>query len=126
MFGIGRKKRARTDMRDMIERELAHWGLGKLVAVVGPKRGGRDEDEDWYKLSIKYRIDPDQDHLNDGRIEVVIGYDARGGYWNRRCIRVAIEREGKKIQRKTEVEQTWARSQLAITDGRESDGAFAL
>lgn len=121
-----RKKTKGLDMRAYIEYHLNLYGLGTLVKVKGPERGGRNNDQSWYQLTIVYRMDPSASHFDDGYIEVYLGYRRRGGYWNRRNIRVAIEKRAKTVREAADVERIWSRAQLAITDGRDSSGGIAL
>lgn len=114
------------DMREYIQYHLDLYGLGNLITVKGPERGGSNRDQSWYQLRVVYRSNSEAHHFEDGYIEVYLGYRRSGGYWNRRNIRVAIEKEAKRVREETTVEKVWARAQLAITDGRESDGTFAL
>lgn len=114
------------DMREYIQWHLDLYDMGRLVTVKGPERGGRDNDQAWYQLQIVYRQDPNASHFDDGRIDVYLGYNRKGGYWNRRNIRVEIEKEAKKLREAATAKRVWARAQLSITDGRDSDGAFAL
>lgn len=116
-----RKRVNALDMREYIQFHLDLYGLGKLVSVVGPEHGGRDNDQSWYQLAIKYRP-PGNERLSDvqfydGRIEVYLGYRNKGGYWNRRNIRIAIEREAQRKRDEAVVKQVWASAQLAITAG---------
>lgn len=118
------------DMREYIQQQLDLWSLGKLIAVVGPeqKRG-----DDYYELVVKYRP-PGNEHRHDvqffdGRIEINIGYTRKGGYWNRRCIRLAVAQEGKEKQEQKRSEIVWASAQKELTagpSGRSASGAIEL
>ena len=116
------------DMRDYIQYHLDLYNLGKMVAVKGPERGGKQNDQSWYQLRIVYRSDPNAHHFEDGYIEVYLGYKQKGGYWNRRNIRIAIEQEANKKRDAQIVEKVWKRAQLAIESGnsRSSSGAIEL
>lgn len=116
------------DMRDYIQYHLDLYNLGKMVAVKGPERGGKQNDQSWYQLRIVYRSDPNAHHFEDGYIEVYLGYKQKGGYWNRRNIRIAIEKEAKKRRDSQVVELVWKRAQLSIEagNGRTSSGAIEL
>ncbi|UVG35270.1 hypothetical protein SEA_CECE_264 [Microbacterium phage Cece] len=140
------KRRLKTiDMREYIQFHLDLYGLGKLVAVVGPERGGRSNDQSWYQLAIKYRPPGNEDKDNiqfyDGRVEVYLGYKNKGGYWNRRNIRIAIEKEARakrheieerrrRAEREAEeariIKAVWSSAQRSITSGRDDSGTFAL
>lgn len=114
------------DMREYIQYHLDLYELGSLVSVKGPERGGRNNDQSWYQLAIIYRPEVGGHHFDDKRLDVYLGYRRAGGYWNRRQIRVHIEREAKRRREERVVEKVWSRAQLAITDGRSDDGSFAL
>ncbi|URP22310.1 hypothetical protein SEA_BIG4_277 [Microbacterium phage Big4] len=116
------------DMRDYIQYHLDLYNLGKMVTVKGPERGGRQNDQSWYQLRIVYRSDPNAHHFEDGYIEVYLGYKNKGGYWNRRNIRLAIEKEANKKRDAQVVERVWQRAQLSIESGnsRTSSGAIEL
>lgn len=120
------------DMRDYIQFHLDLYGLGKLVAVDGPNRGGSHRDQSWYELAIKYRPPGNENardiQFYDKRIEVYLGYKRTGTYWNRRQIRLAIEKEARKVREVAVVEKVWARAQLSIESGRgrSANGAFEL
>lgn len=114
------------DMREYIQWHLDLYDLGRLVSVKGPERGGRNNDQAWYQLGIIYRMDPNASHFDDKRIDIYLGYRRSGGYWNRRQIRVAIEKEAKLRREDRIVEKVWSRAQLAITDGRDENGSFSL
>ena len=116
-----KKQLKALDMRTFIDYHLSLYGLGKLVAVDGPKRGGRSNDQSWWELAIKYRP-PGNESLRDvqfydKRIDVYLGYSRKAGYWNRRNIRVAIHKEAKRVHEENVVEQVWKSAQLAITSG---------
>jgi len=115
-------------MREYIQYHLDLYDMGKLVTVKGPERGGKQNDESWFQLQIVYRTDPNASHFDDGRIDVFLGYRRNGGYWNRRNIRIAIEKEAKKLREVATATKVWARAQLSITDGkgRDANGAFSL
>lgn len=113
-------------MREYIQYHLDLYDMGRLVTVKGPDRGGRDNDQAWFQLQIVYRLDPNASHFDDGRIDVYLGYSRKGGYFNRRNIRVAIEKEAKMLREKATAERVWARAQLSITTGRDSNGAISL
>lgn len=121
-----RKDLNKLDMRSYIEAHLALYGLGTLVKVKGPERGGRNNDQSWYQLQIVHRVDSNASHFDDGRIDVYLGYRRTGGYWNRRNIRIAIEKAAKAHREEAVVEKVWSRAQLAITDGRDSNGSIAV
>ena len=116
------------DMRSYIEYHLSLYGMGSLVAVKGPERGGKQNDQSWYQLRIVYRSDPNAHHFEDGYIEVYLGYKQKGGYWNRRNIRIAIEKEANKKRDAQIVEKVWKRAQLSIEsgNGRTASGAIEL
>lgn len=118
----------KIDMRDYIQYHLDLYGMGKLVAVKGPERGGKQNDQSWWQLRLVYRTDPNAHHFEDGYIEVYLGYKNKGGYWNRRQIRVAIEKRAKKLRDEQVVELVWSRAQLSIESGtpKDENGAFAL
>lgn len=121
----GRAKRT-PDMRILIENLLAEWELGSLVAVVGPERTNND----WYKLIVKYRP-PGNEHradvqFYDKNIDINIGYTRKGGYWNRRCIRLAIDAEGRDAKDEQRAAVVWGSVPRALTTGRNEDGAFEL
>ncbi len=124
-------KRARNkednsiDMRDYIQYHLDLYSLGKLDRIKGPMRGGRSNDQSWWQLNIIYR-DGDTHHFDDKYIEVYLGYKNKGGYWNRRQIRVAIEKRAAEVRDAQVVEKVWKRAQLAIEAPKTEDGAFAL
>ena len=123
------KKLTKTlDMRSYIEFHLSLYGLGTLVTVKGPERGGKQNDQSWYQLRIVYRSDPNAHHFEDGYIEVYLGYKQKGGYWNRRNIRIAIEKEANKKRDAQIVEKVWKRAQLSIEsgNGRTASGAIEL
>ncbi len=117
-----------VNMRDFIQAELDKHALGKLIAVVGPERGGRHNDQDWWQIAIKYRPEVGGHHFDDGRIEVCIGYRKKGGYWNRRQIRVAIAQEAKAKRTDEVVKVVWTSAQRELTSGpgRNAKGAFEL
>jgi hypothetical protein len=128
---IAKKQAEQLDMREYIQFHLDLYGMGKLDRIKGPMRGGRHNDQSWYQLTLIYRPEVDGHHFDDQYIEVYLGYRQEGGYWNRRNIRVAIEKRAKaerEQRRETEaVERVWRRSQLAITDGRNTaSGAIEL
>jgi len=116
------------DMRVYIQNELDRWNLGGLVYVKGPEWEWEDSRQVYgsYWLRIKYRADPNQDHLDDEMIKVKLGGWAKGGYWNRRHIRVAIEREGKNKLNDIIIKKVWSSSQKALTTGKNDSGAFEL
>ncbi|UDL16503.1 hypothetical protein SEA_ZOOMAN_262 [Microbacterium phage Zooman] len=117
------------DMRDYIQYHLDLYNLGKLVSVKGPERGGRHNDQSWFQLRVVYRSGPDAHHFDDGYIEVYLGYKQKGGYWNRRNIRLAIEKEANKKRDEQIVQKVWQRAQLSIEAGnssRTSSGAIEL
>lgn len=116
------------DMREFIEGLLMQWDLGTLVAVDGPTATS----DDWYKLIVKYRPEENRHREDvqfyDKRIEINIGYSRKAGYWNRRCIRLAIAAEGRERQDDKIAEVVWSSAQRELTTGREREdgGAFAL
>ena len=114
-----------TNMRDFIQGELTKAGLGTLVYVDGPKRG-RGGDASWFELTIKYRAVVGGHHFDDGRIDVCIGYKNKGGYWNRRQIRRAIEFEAESRGSAPIVQAVWNSAQKQLESGRNSKGAFEL
>ncbi len=132
---MGKNKREvrKLDMREYIEYHLDLFGLGKLVSVKGPKPGGKNQDMGWWCIDIVYRP-PGNETVHDIQyydkyIEVYLGYSREGGYWNRRNIRIEIEKEAKRRREEQNVEQVWKRAQLSLTAGpsaRNSDGAFEL
>lgn len=118
------------DMRDYIQEQLDLWNLGSLVTVQGPEVARGD---DYYELVVKYRLDENKNRHDvqfyDGRIQINIGYTRKGGYWNRRCIRLAIAQEGKEKREEQRSKIVWASAQKELTagpSGRDSGGAFAL
>lgn len=122
------KRRNLVNAREFIQHHLDENGLGKLVAVVGPNRGGRNQNEAWWEIAIKYRRFEGQHHFDDGRIEVCIGHRNTMGYWNRRQIRLAIEREALSLKNAQIVKTVWTSAQRELTagPGRNSSGAFEL
>lgn len=117
------------DMREYIQDQLDLWDLGNLIWVEGPEVTKR-QGEDYYELVVKYRphgneklSDP---QFYDGRISINIGYSRKGGYWNRRCIRLAIRAEGLEKREEQHAQVVWSSAQKALTTGRDDDGAFAL
>lgn len=122
------KQKPPIEMRSYIQFHLDLYNLGKMVAVKGPERGGKQNDQSWYQLRIVYRSDPHAHHFEDGYIEVYLGYKQKGGYWNRRQIRVAIEKEANKKRDAQVVEKVWKSAQLSIEsgNGRNSSAVFEL
>lgn len=114
-------------MREFVQQHLDMWGLGKIVAVVGPEIARGD---DYYELVVKYR-DPENANAHDVQfydknIRINIGYTRKGGYWNRRCIRLAIAAEGRDRQEERRAKAVWASMPRAIESGKNKDGAFEL
>lgn len=136
---VKEQRRAEKDafnMREYIQFHLDLYNLGKLVKVDGPKRGGSNNNQGWFELGVIY-LPPGNDHRDDvqfyqKRLNVYLGYSIKGGYWNRRNIRVAIEQHAKTIQQEQIIEETnhrvWhsAQTPLQLTSGRSSSGAFEL
>ena len=125
MGWLGGNKRV-IDMRAFIEEQLDLWELGKLVAVVGPEK----TDEDWFKLTVKYRP-PGNEHRDniqfyDKNITINIGYSRKAGYWNRNFIRKAIRDVGKEFQEQKVAEVIWSSMPRELTTGRDADGRFSL
>lgn len=127
-----RQEASKLDARNYIQYHLDLYGLGKLVQVKGPKRGGKNSDQGWFECTIVYRppgLEGVKDvQFYDKYIDVYLGRSRSFTYWNRRQIRVAIAAEGRERREEAMSEQVWKRAQLAITagPGRTEDGAFAL
>ena len=133
------QRRAEKDnfnMREYIQFHLDLYNLGKLVKVDGPHRGGSSRDQGYYELGVIY-LPPGNEHRDDvqfyqKRVNVYLGYSTKGGYWNRRNIRVALELHAKEIVREAavveETHRVWhsAQTPLQLTSGRNSSGAFEL
>jgi hypothetical protein len=110
-----------TDLRAYIEAQLQLHDLGALVYVKGPEWretyfegiGMRHH----YGLSIKYRPEGVTNHLDDHRLEVNIGNSNKGGFVNRRNIRLAIAAEAKLVKEREFVKIRWSSAQKAITSG---------
>lgn len=130
-MGIVKKKQKDTkriiDMREFIQENLDLWDLGKLTWVEGPHVKNGD---DYYELVVKYRPHGNENlsdpQFYDGRITINIGYTRKGGYWNRRCIRLAIAEEGREKREALRAEVVWSSAQKALTSGKNSSGAFEL
>ncbi len=129
---LGRKETKKDtkkiiDMRGFVQDQLDLWDLGKIVAVVGPQVKNGD---DYYELVVKYRPPGNENardvQFYDKRIEINIGYTRKGGYWNRRCIRLAIQEEGKEAREAKRAEVVWANMPRELTTGKNKDGAFEL
>jgi hypothetical protein len=142
-MGIGKRikeqQRAKKDafnMREYIQYHLDLYGLGKLVKVDGPKRGGSRNDQGWYQLGVIYLPPGHEDEADvqfyQKRVNVYLGYSTSGGYWNRRNIRIALESHAKEIRQTAIREETthkvWhsAQTPLQLTSGRSKSGAFEL
>lgn len=118
------------DMRQYLQTHLDLYGLGRLVTIKGPERGGSQRDQAWYQMTIVYRPEGVTNHLDDVYISnIFLGYSRTGGYWNRRHIRVAIEKharerhmatlyEERKTREREEIDRVWKSARLAITDGK--------
>lgn len=116
-----------TDMRQFVQDQLDLWDLGKIVAVVGPEVARGD---DYYELTVKYRPEGNEGlrdvQFYDKNIKINIGYTRKGGYWNRRCIRLAIAEEGRDRREEKRAEVVWANMPRELTTGKNKDGAFEL
>ena len=116
------------EMREFIQQQLDLWDLGSLVKVKGPDVTNKPGEE-YYELVVVYRTDSNAHHFEDGYININIGYQRKGGYWNRRCIRRRIAEEGKKVLETKRAAVVWSSSQKALEAGpsaRNEGGAFAL
>lgn len=116
----------KQDMRNYIQEQLDEWQLGRLHWVEGPTRSQSGDSEGQFIVVLKYRRPGSTDHFTDGNIRINLGYTRKGGYWNRRQIRVAIRREGREQRDAVQAHQVWKSSQKAITSGRNESGAFEL
>lgn len=128
------KEKQALNMRQYLQYHLDLYGLGRLVSIKGPNRGGKNKDQSWFELTLIYEPPGVTDHLDNVYMErVFIGYRNNGGYWNRRNLRIAIEREAERVRLKNRpkverdvIPEVWKSAQLAITDGSESSNPFTL
>mgnify|MGYP006362124453 CR=1 FL=1 len=138
---LKKKKTEPQDLRTYLQFHLDLYNLGRLVTVKGPDRGGKNRDQSWFEITIVYEPPGVTNHLDHVYIQdVFIGYNKRGGYLNRRNIRIALEKEARRVrkahelaidpnsgltlrevrnrEREAKYDAVWKPTQLAITSGK--------